>query len=254
MNASVTATGMVIKAQSSSNLLIAHTATATAPEDSAYKNSENLSADYSTPVELAPGTTVNLTNWYTSTALVPTAYSSAGSYTAGVLNTNYIEELLWFKSGANCNLYLASAEFTGTNVAFGVNSGNSVGKFFNSLRIGILMSDGTFRIYAPDAGTAANAAYDMTNTEGYGYGTVGSSTGRNVITNFTAMTKQSGEGMIYNGANTATFGTLDANVGKLAHVFIWFEGEDGACYTNNINLNNVTINLTFAKVDIVPGP
>ena len=239
MSSTVTATGMKVKAVTDGSLLIAFNAD-TAPEDSAFL--VTASANMTDAAALKPASTVNLTDWATTSAASRTAAAaqnttrtSLGSGTAGyVLQPN----TFWLYSENPTYVYLSglSIKENGTPVNLGWN-GSTACYFFDCLRVGIKCGSEWY-IYAPSAQSAGGGNSATADSTIVGDSWNGSAWTVTAITKAEVIAAGTGVGTAANHC-----GIVASNVKTKMEVYIWFEGEDGACYTNNINLDEVEVQI-----------
>lgn len=180
--------------------------------------------------ELQPTSTLNFTNWYHNSSTDP-ADANAGktceAVAAADYDTYFVKHTFWIRSSANADLTVSS---------FGVNGVKTVATAADdlsaSLRVGVQFAgDTNAYIFAPVAGF----------TTGYKVNGAGS------VSPVAAETAQ---------ASTLT--TIPSNQvdGIQTDVYIWFEGEDESCISNNLtaNLEELEINIEFGFTPVTPAP
>lgn len=208
VNTQVTAQGMNVKAKAEAGLSIASAPAGTYGIDA---NSATATA------ELKPGSTSDLENWYHSTSTSTSQPNTGAAYEAATEDTHYVKHSFYIRSTA-----AEALSFTSLDVKSVTATGASQA-LSRALRVGIKVTgaDKTY-IYAPvaDATTSytVNSNEDVTALAG----TVASNTSVTSVP-----------------ANTAT--------GLLVEVYIWFEGEDAACVSNNIvaDLETIAVSVLF---------
>lgn len=237
---------MKVKAVTDGNLLIACNAN-TAPEDSAFLIS--ASANMTEAAALKPASTVDLVKWATTSAASRTAKAAQSSQRNDIsANTNgYVlkPNSFWLLSENPTYAYLSglSIKQNGTPVVLGWN-GSNASYFFNSLRIGIKCGSEWY-IYAPSihSGAGNNSVTPDTSFVGDKYD--GGSWQISTISKAEDITATTNVGTAANH-----YGIVASNVKAIMEVYIWFEGEDGACYTNNIVLDDVEIAIELKSASL----
>jgi hypothetical protein len=154
----------------------------------------------------------------------------------------YVNYKYYLKSSSTDNLTVTTGNLKATVTAELVDSTATATKLDNALRVGIKIGNDV-TIFAPitgaDGGTA-DTAYKVTTD------TAGTPTSSNITAN-TAQT----------GVNTAAL-TIpkvtgdDSGNGLLVDVYVWFEGEDQNCMSDNLTatLNAYKIDISFEDADI----
>ena len=212
MNETVTAQGMSVKAVAEAGIVIAN---AEAGTYDAVANSAKT-----TTATLKPGSTANLANWYVSKSTNPAIANTGAAYTAGEENQHYVKHEFYIRSSAAETLTVASLDVKSVTVKVG--TGSSAQDLSKSLRVGIKMG-GEAYIYAPITGFTTS--YEVNGA------TTVAPISSNTPSTCTAITSLP--------ANTAN--------GQLVEVYIWFEGEDAACVSNNIQavLETLSVSVVF---------
>ena len=226
MNTAVTATGMQVKAQAESGIVISNA------------NQETWNASASAKdtavAELLPTSTSNFTKWYHSTsadAKDANAHQTAtGAYTEVSNGTSkyYSENVFYIKSAtANAlvkTLYIKSVTVTGADATHYLDK---------TLRVGIKMSTSeTIMIFAPVSG--ATLTYYC-----------------NGSTSVSAIDSSSSATTAIN-TNTGVTSIPASDNGLKATVYVWFEGEDAACISDNVTSTLDTITVTVQFTTDVP--
>ena len=237
-NQIVTANGMQVKAKAQAGLVIANTAVTTASSYSA-----SAASVKATVAELFPASTADLATWVTSTSTNPNnantqqAYSTAAAWVDNNTAAHYVVHDFYIRSSAT-ELTVGSLDVNSVAVIATSQTEQDDGfdNLSKSLRVGIKF-DGSANhyIYAPVNGYTASY-------------TVQSTTGAYVANDRTTVTPLSGSTVSHDNDTHVT--TIPANtaVGLHAFVYIWFEGEDAACISNNIiaNLESLTVSVEFS--------
>ena len=258
MNTTVTATGMSVKAVAEDGLLINYVKTV---GDSGWSNSANT---HSSLITLSPSSTKDLSDWYhnhsTSASDADayltttwTALSITPSTTAAVAATNgertlgtfadsvggstlnaYVKYVYYIKSSANA-ITVGGDVYKELDIDKITISGQSADGILlcKALRIGIVCN-GQTKIVAPFAG--ATASYPVGGTtpdfDVLAVGTLAVGT-----TEWTV------------NQDLLTSGTIPAvsNANPLeVDIYIWFEGEDANCISDNTNvLNELSVSVSF---------
>ena len=235
-NQTVTASGMSVKAKAQAGLVISNTAAGT--YNAAAESAKTACA------ELYPASTADLSTWLTSASTNPAqanteqAYTAATPWTAAVAPAeqqpgSYIVHDFYIRSSAAAALTVSHLDVKEVNVT--ENGSDGFDNLSKSLRVGIKF-DGSSNhyIYGPVAGYTAtvsvqnaagaysSVAADRTDVSALAYNTLSTDTS---ITSIPAST---------------------AN-GLHASVYVWFEGEDANCISNNIisGLETLSISVVF---------
>lgn len=233
MNTTVTAQGMHMTAKAEEGLVISNAAAGT--------YDVNASSVKTTVANLKPGSSANLADWYHSSSTDPNTANTQQTYDAGAAwvsndsDANYVVHDFYIRSSAAADLTVGSLDVTGVTAT--VNSGAAAQNLSKSLRVGILIDgDKTSNtqnvyIYAPVSGY----------TSSY---TVAQATGAYNASARTTVTPLSG-----NTPSNSTITTIpdSADNGLHVEVFVWFEGEDANCISNNIaaTLEQLDVSVTF---------
>lgn len=245
MSNTVTATGMKVKAVTEGSLLIAYGATE--PEDSAFLIT--ASANMSDAAALKPASTVNLTNWASTSAASRTAKTAQSATARNDISANtegYVlkPNTFWLYSENPTYVYLSglSIKKDGVAVPLGWNGNNSA-YFWNCIRVGVKCGDEWY-IYAPSIQSAAGNNVATPDTSFVGDKLDGS-------WSVATLTKAEEIKVATNGGTASNHcGIVASNVKTEMQVYIWFEGEDGACYTNNIVLDGVEIAIELKSTSL----
>lgn len=254
MNTQVTATGMQVTAKSSGGLVIAaNEQEYSVPTDTLFGDSVDLTSgkwtNFGTAavknVKIQP-TSRSFTDthvWWHASANSATNGAASTAYTpvAADTNTHYYQTVLYFKSmdeTATRDLKLQTISIT-----------NNTSSLNESLRVALRVmdgteetSEGTWFFFAPlkqranitnkyvsGDTTGAQTAYIESDAI-YGYSTVGATVDATTT---------------YNFANVVV-DQLTFNTAARVEVYIYFEGEDAACTSQNAQvLNNIGVALGF---------
>ena len=224
-NTSVFANNMNVKCKAEYGIVIANTSGAGAT----YNNS--VDAAVTAQKELKPTSTYNLTTWLFSTSTNPGAANTQQKYeTVATAADYYVVHDFYIRSSAGTALTVQSLDIKKVTATQTENQALSA-----SLRVGFMFEHDTANvyIYAPVAGyttsySVQKAAGNYSNAEG-ARETVAPKAGT-VVSN-TAVTELP--------ANTAQ--------GEHVSVYVWFEGEDANCISNNLSasLTNIKIDVEF---------
>ena len=225
-NNQVTATGMKVQAKAESGIVISNAATGDY-DYTATSAKESVSA-------LKPGSTADLTHWYHSTSTNPSSANTKQAYDEGVEDTHYVIHDFYVKSSSN-----AAASFTSFDVK-SITVATATQDLSLSLRVGV-KTTGSSNVYlfAPVAGATttytvagATGAYNADNRVEANIVEAGSADAKDTsVTSFPARV---------DSANNVNPGT---HVG----IYLWFEGEDAHCISDNIDatLEQLTVTVVF---------
>ncbi len=234
MNTQVTATGMQVKAEAEGGIVISN--------ESKTDWKASSTASHNTSVGLVPTSTANVADWYHATStdandaadgqgagnytkLTVAEADGVGSATIGTETKNvYLLNKFYIKSSAEAmtsiKLYINRVTVTGASTS---------AELDKSLRVAISVG-GQVYIFAPITGgdTSYEVAGSGTATTAIAAGTLNTET---TVTSIPANTSAS---------------PVEASV------YIYFEGEDPACKSNNItsSLDTLTVEVTFGTTQI----
>ena len=212
--------------------------------------------------QLYPGSTSNLNDFYHSTSSDTTRANTGAAYTSGSAwanNTdcgNYVVHDFWIHaSGAEDitvnSLNVKSLVVTFTTTTFNAETSEyetseattASNELSKSLRVGVRFGNysasGNYFIYAPVTG--ATKTYDV-----YGGSSGTSVSSSTFLTDMPTATNPTPDDSIASiPNNTVTDNSIHA------YVYIWFEGEDAACISQNIvsNLEQLSIEIAFSISD-----
>lgn len=209
VNTQVTAQGMNVKAKAEAGLSIA-----SAPAGTYGIDANSATA---TTAELKPGSTSDLANWYHSTSTSTSKPNTGAAYEAATEGTHYVKHSFYIRSTA-----AEALNFTSLDVK-SVTATGALQALSKALRVGIKVTgaDKTY-IYAPVAGA----------TTGY------------TVHGDVAVTALAGTAESKTSVNSVPANTEN---GLVVEVYIWFEGEDAACVSNNIvaDLETIAVSVVF---------
>ena len=238
MNTTVTAQGMSVKARAEDGLVIAPAVTGT--------YNQSATSVKTTVAELYPGSTADLVKWWHSVSTNPAQANTEQAYTEGTEWTansgtygNYVIHDFYIRSSAATALTVSSLDITGVTVS--VNGGGALQDLSPAIRVGIMIDgdetssvQNTY-IFAPVTG-ADTACTVQPGTPTGSTPVAYTGTGRINVTESTAT------------VNTAVT-SIPASTANGTHVkvFVWFEGEDASCISNNIvaALQQLDVVVTF---------
>jgi hypothetical protein len=231
MNTQVTATGMAVIARAEDGLVISNAASGTYDQRAASVKS--------TAAELYPGSTADLSNWWHSVSTNPAAANTQQDYTEGtawVANSgtygNYVVHDFYIRSSAASALTVASLDVKTLTVT----PTGALQNLSPTLRVGIKFAgDSNAYIYAPVTG-ADTACTVQPGTPSGSTPVAYVGTGRINVSEATAPT-----------ASTVTSIPANSQAGTHVEVFVWYEGEDASCISNNIeaSLQQLDVEIVF---------
>lgn len=227
-NNAVTAQGMQLKAKAQDGLVISNAAAGT--------YNETADSSKTTCAELIPASTWNLSTWLTSKSTDPSAANTEQAYvatSAWVDNSaeyGYVVHNFYIRSSSASALTVTGLDVT--KVEAKVSGGAAAQNLSKALRVGVLFDGSTNPyIYAPVTGytasyTVQKAAGAYSNAEG----------ARATVAPLAYNTR----------SHDTTVTSIPASTSNGLHVevFIWFEGEDAACISNNIQATMETLDVT----------
>ena len=208
----VKATGMKVQAEAPTGIVISYNDTATW---GASATAGDLSAN-----KLQPTSTSDGTYWLSAVADSAASHvKNAEGYSKVIAADGYYMDYL-FKIKSATNAAIAVDSLTAT-VAVTKGTGQELDK---PLRVGIKIGD-EFKIIAPNGG---ETSYKVSNK----------------TTDDTVAVTATSSAATFEGTKSIPAFTA---AGTDVHVFVWYEGEDAACMTNNVvaNLNEMAISVDF---------
>ena len=234
MNTEVTATGMQVKAKAQEGLVISNAADGTYNASAAsVKNS---------CAELYPASTYNFSTWLTSVSTNPGAANTQQAYTAATAwdfsspstPGYYVVHDYYIRSSSASALTVASLDVLDVSAKLG--TGNPAAQELSkALRVGINFDGSSNKyIYAPITGFTATVSVQKAAGA---YSSVAAD--RQDVTALAGSTDSNDTTVTSIPANTAN--------GKHVYIYVWYEGEDAACVSNNIveELETLSIEVTF---------
>jgi hypothetical protein len=231
MNTTVTANGMAVKARAEEGLVISNAVAGTYDQTAA--------SSKTSVAELYPGSSADLVTFLHSTSTDPADENTQQAYTSGtawVANSgvygNYVVHDFYIRSSADATLNVGSLDVK--SVTATVNGATASAELNKALRVGVKIDGANaVYIYAPIAGfttpvSVQNAAGDYSS----------------VAADRTSVAALAG--------NTESHSSVTAIPAKSANgthveVFVWYEGEDEHCISNNLvpNLDRLDITVVF---------
>ena len=225
MNTTVSATGMLVQAKAEEGIVISSTANGT------YAASVDLQE--TNAHELYPTSTWNCSDWYHSVSTNPGAANDGQAYSAVAsadASQYYVSYSFFIRSSAASAITVASLNVQSVTVT------GATQELSKALRVGVVFeSDATnpktAYIYGPVTGATASYSVHKSDDGNNAHTKAVSALAGNTVSNCTGVTSIP--------ANTAA--------GTQANVYVWFEGEDAACKSDNIvaNLENLTVGVSF---------
>ena len=228
-NATVTATGMNVKVKAQEGIVIANAAAGT-------YNASAASAK-TTCANLIPGSTSNLSTWFTSKSTDPNnantqqEYAAAVEWTTNDSDASYVVHDFYVRSSAASALTIASYDVNKVEAKVGDAAPAQV--LSKALRVGI-KTEGSSNIYIYAPVTGYTASYTVQPSVG-----AYTDTGRITVAPIAGTTISKDTSVTSLPANTAN--------GTHVAVYVWFEGEDANCISDNIQatLEQLSINVVF---------
>lgn len=227
-NQIVTAQGMSVNAQAEEGIVISN----------ATSGPYNVSANAAdaTVKALKPASTWNCADWYHSVSTDPSLANTTQQYTeitSGIASEHYVKHDFYIRSSAASVLTVASLNVQ--QVTASVNGSGELQELSKSLRVGVVFDADTAKtayLYAPITGyTASYSVHQSSDATTAHTKAVTPLAG-------TTVSQCSGVTTIPN----------NVTVGTKASVFIWFEGEDAACKSDNIvaSLQQLDVTVSFS--------
>ena len=231
MNTQVTATGMHVQAKAEEGLVIANAAAGT------YDISANSAKD--TVAQLYPGSTADLSTFLHSTSTNPNSANTHQTYTAGTAWTansgtygNYVIHDFYIRSSADATMTVGSLDVK--SVTATVNGGGEIQNLSKALRVGVKITGANaVYIYAPVSGYTATVSVQKAAGD---YSAAAADR-----TEVTALA-----GNVVSNSSVTSIPAKLVN-GIHVEIYIWFEGEDAACVSNNLltTLQQLDISVVF---------
>ena len=228
MNTEVTATGMSVKATTDGSLVIMGTV-GSGSEDTAYTN---IGTNAVSVLKMKPCTSADAITWgqLAGGSQVKSAHSSVatwtgtnGAFDASNLSTidlsvaenvKFVAQSVYsVKSIAETkDVYVKSITVAGANAAL-----------LPSIRVAVKAGDNAVKIFNPNDGALNDGKAGLYSSS------------------------WSLAAPEYISVNTlaAKLGSFAADTAENVVVYIWFEGQDTSCFTDNVNANEFTVDLVF---------
>ena len=234
MNTTVTVQGMQMQARAENGIVVSNAAGGT--------YDATATSAKTTVAEIYPGSTKDLSTWLHSTSTNPGAANTQQTYTAGsawTANTdsstrgNYVVHDFYLRSSGATALSFTSLDITGVNAT--VSSSAPSQELSKALRVGIKVAGSqNYYIYAPVTGYTATVS--VQNAAGAYSSASGDRTDVSALAGNTT-------------SNDTSITSLPANTANGTHVevFVWYEGEDAACKSDNIvaSLEQISVSVNF---------
>ena len=237
MNTTVTATGMQVQAKAQAGLVISNASNGT--------YDASATTVKTTCAQLLPGSTADFATWLTSVSTNPGSANTQQAYTAGVawtannVDAHYVLHDFYIRSSSATALTVASLNVNSVTATRIPQQGESeqepvaLSNLSKALRVGVNFENSSNHyIYAPISG--AITSYTVQNAAG-----AYDANARTSVTALSGSTVSSDTSKTQIPGNTAN--------GLHAYVYIWFEGEDANCISNNIiaNLDEIAVDVVF---------
>lgn len=178
------------------------------------------------------------------------SFGTAGSYQEG--EGYYVKYTYYLKSSGQSDLNVSALQ---AQVKATLKEGGSAAALDNSLRVGIKYGSTGMKIFAPVKNTVASPNGTSTTGPDTSYGVTNIATGATSDTVAPVVASATGQYTAYTTINTAaeTIPSVTTN-GSPVYVYVWFEGEDSNCMSDNLTatLNAYDIDINF-KVDEIGG-
>ena len=246
MNATVSASGMQVKAKAQGGLVIANAT------DGTYNSSAN--SVKSTCAELFPASTYDLSTWLTSVSTDPSQantkqqYTSATAWSSNESDAHYIVHDFYIRSSSASALTVWSVDVKSVSAQVvdpNPDDANvpAVKDLEKSLRVGVKFGTSTNSyIYGPIAGYSASVSVQKAAGA---YSSAAAD--RETVAALAGNTQSRDHSQTNIPNNTAE--------GLHAYVYVWFEGEDANCISDNIvsDLNAIAITVEFTTTATDPN-
>ena len=241
MNTAVTASGLSVKATAGGNLLI-YSGDSPAVANFMPSWDFKMGTEGGPEIkEMAPTSTADLSTWYKATAAAVNASAKTGDYGEDT-DTNHLTQKFYLYAGEDMNVYVS---------ALTINKELTNNPLWNSLRLGIKIGS-NFCIYALSAKTADGSPYNAptgTDATAVAVAKVSETATKTVLNG------EDGTGKVFHSITTDstatdkdyTCGSIEAEKITEAYAYIWFEGEDGACFTQNFDASTLNISFTISQ-------
>jgi hypothetical protein len=178
------------------------------------------------------------------------SYGTSGSYQNG--EGYYVKYTYYLKSSGQTDLNVSALK---AQVKATLKEGGSAAALDNSLRVGIKYGSTGMKIFAPVKNTVASPNGTATTGPNTSYGVTKDVKAEDSDTVEPVVASATGQYTAYTAINTSaeTIPSVTTN-GEPVYVYVWFEGEDTNCMSDNLtaNLNAYDIDINF-KVDEIGG-
>lgn len=178
------------------------------------------------------------------------SYGTSGSYQNG--EGYYVKYTYYLKSSAQNALNVSALQ---AQVKPTLKEGGTAAALDNSLRVGIKYGTTGMKIFAPVKNTVASPNGSATTGPDTSYGVTSDATGSSSDSVSPVVASATGQYTAYTAINTSaeTIPAVTEN-GAAVDVYVWFEGEDTNCMSDNLTatLNAYDIDISF-KVDEIGG-
>ncbi len=176
------------------------------------------------------------------------SYGTSGSYQNG--EGYYVKYTYYLKSSGQNELNVSQLK---AQVKATLKAGGSAAALDNSLRVGIKYGTTGMKIFAPVKNSVASPNGTATNGPDTSYGVTNAVTGATSDTVTPVVASATGQYTAYTAINTSaeTIPSVTTN-GAPVDVYVWFEGEDTNCMSDNLtaNLNAYDIDINFMVEEI----
>jgi hypothetical protein len=178
------------------------------------------------------------------------SYGTSGSYQNG--EGYYVRYTYYLKSSGQADLNVSSLQ---AQVKATLKAGGSAAALDNSLRVGIKYGSTGMKIFAPVKNTVASPNGTATTGPNTSYDVTKDAQGSDSDSVTPVVASATGTATAYTPINTGaeTIPSVTSE-GAPVYVFVWFEGEDTNCMSDNLtaSLNAYDIDISF-KVDEIGG-
>ena len=246
MNTTVTATGMNVQAKAQAGLVISNATNGT--------YNANAASAKTTCAALYPASTYNLSTWLTSVSTNPNqpntqqAYSSAVAWTTNESDAHYVLHDFYIRSSSATALTVWSVDVESVSADL-IDEDTTddetpvLQDLSKALRVGVKFGESSNSyIYAPFTGYTATVSVQKAAGA---YSSAAAD--RQDVSALSGNTHSRDSSVTTIPANNAT--------GLHAYVYVWFEGEDANCISDNIvsDLNKIAITVSFTTTATNPN-
>lgn len=229
VNTTVTANGMSVKAKAQEGIAISNAANGT--------YNFTAASSKSTVAELYPASTIDFDPFLTSVSTNPgqantqQAYSTGAAWVDNNTEAHYVVHDFYIRSSSASALTIGSLDVKSVDAKVGGSAATQ--ELSKSLRVGVKFdTSSNVYIYGPVTGFTATVS-------------VQNAAGAYDANNRTDVTALAGN-VESNDTSVTTLPSRENN-GKHVYVYVWFEGEDAACISNNlpVSAEQLDISITF---------